>query len=104
MNHSTIRSARATPPGATIKREILERGWTQKEFARILGRPEQFVSDLLSGKRILTPESAIQLEAALDVPAAFWLRREANYRLWLEQAKANDQVEAIRSRRREAAA
>jgi HTH-type transcriptional regulator/antitoxin HigA len=48
-----------------------------------MGRPPQQVSELLNGKRRLTPETALQLEAALGVTAQFWLNREAQYRLAL---------------------
>jgi hypothetical protein len=75
MKHVNSTPARATAPGATIRREIEERGWTQVQFAQILGRPPQHISELLNGKRLLTPETAIQLEAALDVPVRFWLAR-----------------------------
>jgi HTH-type transcriptional regulator/antitoxin HigA len=50
-------------------------------FAQTIERPVQFVSELLNGKRELTADTARRLEAALDIPAGFWLRYEAEYRL-----------------------
>lgn len=91
--------ARNIPPGTLIKREIEARGWTQRKFAEVLGRPVSWVSDLLSGKRGITPETAIQLEAALEVSAETWMRHEAAYRLRLAQDAGAVDRKAIEKRR-----
>lgn len=70
-------------PGKFLRAELEARGLTQAEFAKILGRPVQFVSELLSGKRSVTPETAVGLASALGDAQTpkLWLNREAAYRL-----------------------
>lgn len=57
----------ATPPGATIKEQLDDRGMTQKEFASRMGLSEKHVSKLMNGDVHLTPEMAERLELVLGV-------------------------------------
>jgi HTH-type transcriptional regulator/antitoxin HigA len=95
-----LRPARVPVPGATIRSEIEARGWNQRDFSKIIGRPYTYISELIRGKRAITVETAIQLEAALDVPARFWLQLEANYRLWLQEQSGSPEVASIAERRK----
>ena len=69
----------ATPPGATIKEQLDDRGMSQKEFAVRMDMPEKHIDKLISGDIQLTPEIAAKLEAVLGVPAEFWNNREKTY-------------------------
>ena len=71
------RSFIATPPGATIKEQLLDRGLSQKEFAVRMGMSEKHISKLINGDVQLTPEVAVRLEMVLGVPAKFWNKLEA---------------------------
>lgn len=51
-------------PGDYIREELEARGWTQADLVHILGRPVQFVNEIISGKRSTTPETATQLAGA----------------------------------------
>ena len=74
------------PVGELLGREIEARGWSQADFAAILERPTQFVSEIVNGKKEITRESAAQIGAALDQTAEFWLKLQDQY-LLAEQAK-----------------
>ena len=74
--------AEAFPPGEFLKDELEERGWTQDEFARLIGRPPRLVSEIIGGKRGITPEVAIRFSAALGTSAQFWMNLETAYRLY----------------------
>ena len=65
------RSIIATPPGATIKEQLNDRGMSQKEFAVRIDMSEKHVSKLINGEVQLTPEVAVRLEIVLGVPARF---------------------------------
>ncbi len=79
-------------PGEVIQSELDARGWTQRQFADIIGKSRQFVNSLLRGRSTLTFDVAYRLEAAFDVPADTWLKMESFYRAKLEGSK----IRAIR--------
>ncbi len=74
--------AEVSPPGEYIKRELDARGWTQADLAEILGRAVQTVSDLINGKRGVTPETATGLAAAFGTTAQIWMNLQTSYDLW----------------------
>jgi len=84
------------PPGETLKDELDARGWTQKEFAEIIGKPVQAVSEIVNGKKEITPETALLFSRAFGTSARFWLNLESSYRLWLENK--NKKVRPVEKR------
>jgi len=83
--------AEVFPPGEFLRDELDSRGWTQTEFAEIIGRPHRVVNELISGKRGVTPETARELAAALGTSAELWLNLESSYRL-SKVAPATDRI------------
>lgn len=71
----------AFPPGEYLRDELDERGWTQTEFAQIIGRPVQVVNEIIAAKRSVTPETAKSFAAALGSSAQFWMNLESAYQL-----------------------
>ena len=84
--------ADAFPPGDFLKEELQAREWTYEDFAKIIGRNPRTVSDLVCGKRSVTPETAQCLSAALGTTAQFWLNLESSYRLWLSRSDSSEEV------------
>jgi HTH-type transcriptional regulator / antitoxin HigA len=74
------RPSTVTPPGDTIAELLEERELRQTELATRMGVTPKFVNELIGGKATIAPGTALALERALDVPADFWLAREAKYR------------------------
>lgn len=74
-------------PGAMLSAELDARRWTQKDLSRVLGRPEQAISEIVRGKKRVTAETALELEAALDVDAIVWLAVDAEHRLTLARGE-----------------
>ena len=68
-------------PGEFIDEELEARGWSQVELAEVLGRPPRLISELVSGKRAITPETAKGLGAAFGTGPEFWMNLERDYRL-----------------------
>ncbi|MDE7346216.1 MAG: HigA family addiction module antidote protein [Muribaculaceae bacterium] len=66
-------------PGEMIKDEIEYRGITQKALAAEIGVPVSVLNEILNGKRAVTTEYAILLEAALGIEADLWLRLQTEY-------------------------
>jgi HTH-type transcriptional regulator/antitoxin HigA len=70
------------PPGEYLAEEIEARGITQKELARCMGRPLNAINEIINGKKAITAETALQLEAVMsEIPARFWLNLETDYQL-----------------------
>lgn len=88
------RSYIATPPGATIKEQLNDRGMSQKEFAARMDMSEKHISRLINGDVQLTPETAVKLEMVLGVPAKFWNNLEAIYREKIIKAEAESAMDA----------
>lgn len=90
------------PVGTHLLDELNSRGWTQAEFASILGRPVQFVSEIINGKKEITRESAAQIGAALGVSAEHWLNLQDRYHLAKQRADTDNaaRLETVRRRAR----
>lgn len=69
-----------SPPGDTLGETLEEIGMTQKELADRTGRPSKTINEIIQGKAAITPETALQLEHVLGIPASFWIQREQHYR------------------------
>lgn len=87
------RSYIATPPGATIKEQLVDRGMSQKEFAARMDMSEKHISKLINGDVILTPDVAMRLEMVLGLPAHFWNNLESIYREKLLMVQAENDMD-----------
>src|SRR5262249_55988978 len=74
-------AAEVFPPGEFLADELQARGWTQTEFAEIIGRPQKLVNDVILGKRSVTPETAADFAAALGTSAQFLMDLETSLQL-----------------------
>lgn len=68
-------------PGEMIKDEIMARGLTQKELARQMGVSYTVFNEILNGKRPVTTEYALLLEATLGTNANIWIGLQADYNM-----------------------
>lgn len=87
----------AIPPGEYLEEVLEDIGLNQAELARRMGRPAQAINEIIKGEKAITPETSIQLENVLGVPAYIWTGLESEYRL----IKAN-QSETDKARKEEA--
>ena len=71
--------AEVSPPGETLLEILEERGISQADLAEGTGCPRKTINEIIKGKAAITPETALQLERVLGVPASFWNAREAQY-------------------------
>jgi addiction module HigA family antidote len=77
----------AVRPGALLREELEYRGLTQAAFAAQIGRPAQLVSEIVTGKKAITPETALDFELALGISADVWVRLQADYGLSIVRAR-----------------
>lgn len=79
-----------TEPGKILLEEfLLPYGITQSEFAEHLGGSwtQPKLSALISGKRAITEEIALDFADALGTSPEFWLGLQADVNLWLASRK-----------------
>jgi HTH-type transcriptional regulator / antitoxin HigA len=78
-------------PGETLLETMNALGLTQVDIAERTGRTPKTINEIIKGKAPITPDTAIQFESVLGVPASFWNTREKNYREYLARASALNQ-------------
>src|SRR6266849_5235670 len=83
-----------SPPGETLLEVLESRGMSQTQLADRTGRPTKTINEIIKGKAAITPETALQLELVLGVPASFWNNRERNYRESLAKKREIERLES----------
>ena len=68
-------------PGELLKDELEYRHISQKAFAKQLGVPYTAFNEVLNGKRPVSSELALLVEAALGVSAGLLVRLQTDYNL-----------------------
>ena len=79
-----------SPPGETLAEVLHERGLTQAALAERLGRPKEAIRDIIHGKVPMTKSDASRLARILRIPADFWITRERQYRLFVDDSEAQN--------------
>lgn len=64
-------------PGEYLRDELVERGWTVPEFARIIGWSVSTVTGILDGERETTAATARDLADVLGTTSQVWLNLQA---------------------------
>lgn len=80
-NEENRTPAEVSAPGEFLKEQLDRRDWSQQDLAEILGRPPRLISELIGGKRAITPETAIGLGAAFGTSPEYWMALESSYQL-----------------------
>jgi HTH-type transcriptional regulator / antitoxin HigA len=74
-----------SPPGDTLLETLEHKGISPAAFAERLGKPLDFVMEIIQGKASISEPIAQQLEKELGISAQFWLERERRYQLELHK-------------------
>jgi HTH-type transcriptional regulator / antitoxin HigA len=85
----------AVAPGETLLETLEALKMTQAELATRIERPLKTINEIVKGKSAITPETALQLEQALGVPAAVWSGLESNYQLVLATAREKERLRSF---------
>jgi addiction module HigA family antidote len=89
---------RPVHPGELLKDELEYRHLSQKAVAKQLGLPYTAFNEILNGKRPVTTDLAMIMEAALGVSPSLLLRMQTDYNLQVAQtdSKLNSRLAQIR--------
>lgn len=94
-----LHSDLAIPPGEYLAQVLDELGMSQADLSRRMGRPIQAINEIVKGSKEIVPETALQLERVVAVPAHVWLNLEKEYRLVQarqgEEARLQEEAEHV---------
>jgi addiction module HigA family antidote len=85
MIANNLKPFQPTHPGEVLKEELEFRGVSQRGLARKLGVSYSVLNEVLNGKRSLSPELALMMEAVLGVDAAPLLAMQNEYDMLMAQ-------------------
>ena len=77
-------------PGEILKDELEARNMSQRKFATIIGVSYSVLNEVVNGKRPITTEYALKIEAATDIPAYVWVNMQAAYNM--QAARRNNKL------------
>jgi len=69
----------AIHPGETLAETLVEMDMSQAELAERTGRPRKTINGIMKGDVGITPETALQFERVLGIPARFWNNLQRQY-------------------------
>jgi len=94
--------AEAIHPGEMLKDELQARGLSQRKFAGIIGMPYTAFNEIINGKRSITTDTALKIEAATGIAADLWLGLQADYNM--QTARHDSRLSVILEQIRKAVA
>ena len=97
-----LQSSEPIHPGEMLKDELQARGLSQKKFATIIGMPYTVFNEIVNGKRSITTDTALKIEAATGIAANIWCGLQADYDM--QTARNNNKLTAILENIRKAVA
>ena len=68
-------------PGEMLREELEAREMTQVALAKAMGWSPRLVNEIVRGRRSITAETALDLEAALGISAMVWMGQQSQYDL-----------------------
>lgn len=84
------------PPGEYLGEVIKDLGMSKDELAKRMNRPAGKLSAVFKGDKVITPDTALQLEKVVGVPAHIWTGLEAEYRLALARRQNSEQQKRLK--------
>jgi addiction module HigA family antidote len=84
-------------PGEFIKDELEAREMKQKELSDKMEIAATVLSEIIHGKRNLTPLLALKLEASLGINAEFWMKLQITYDINLIRNQYASQIERTKT-------
>lgn len=80
-------------PGEILKDELESRGMSQRKFAAVIGISYSVLNEVINGKRPITTEYALKIEAATGIPAYIWVNMQSAYNM--QTARRDNKLSVI---------
>jgi len=81
-------------PGRILKRELAARDMSANRLALALRVPSGRLTDILNGKRGISPDTALRLGRFFGNNARFWLNLQTSYELAVAERDIGARIEA----------
>jgi antitoxin HigA-1 len=82
-------------PGEVLREDFLKPlRMSQYALAKALAVPEIRISEIVNGKRAITPDTALRLARYFETSAEFWVGMQASYDLELARERVGAQITA----------
>lgn len=80
-------------PGVTLSEDFMAPyRLSANGLAKRLGIPQNRISDIVRGRRGITADTALRLEQAFGVSAAFWLNLQSHYELEVAERESGTAI------------
>jgi len=86
-------------PGEILEEELEALGMSAAELARILEVPANRITQIISGKRAITADTALRLGQYFGMSADFWMNLQKIYELDLARQLLGGKIAHIPQRR-----
>ena len=81
-------------PGEVLLEEFIKpMNLSQNQIALALGVPEQYINEIVHGKRCITADIALRLARYFDISPRFWLGLQMDYDLDVVEDEIGDQLD-----------
>lgn len=81
-------------PGRILKRELAARNLSANRLALALRVPSGRITEILNGKRAISPETALRLAHFFGTSAEFWVNLQAHYDLVMAEKEFGAKIAA----------
>jgi len=82
-------------PGEVLLEDFLKPlGMSQYALAKAIGVPQIRISEIVNGKRAITPDTALRLARYFGTNAEFWMGMQATYDLEMARERVGAEIEA----------
>ena len=81
-------------PGEVLQEEIVARGLTAHALGLKLRAPANRLTEIIAGKRGVSPDTALRLSRYLGPGAAFWLNLQSPYDLAMAEKRLGAKIRA----------
>jgi len=79
-------------PGRILKRELQARELSANKLALALRVPSGRITQILNGKRAITPETALRLGHYFGNSAEFWMNLQTRYGLLIAEREMGERI------------
>ncbi len=76
-----LQSSTPIHPGEILKDELEAREISQRKFATVIGVSYSVLNEVINGKRPISTEYALKIEAATGIPAYIWVNMQSAYNM-----------------------